>query len=404
MRRFLILCRKLFTAHSPRLKFFRALRAAAVCLAAIFALAAVQSCRTVNCDRCGGKSGEDSEVKLDTIYVVEFKQGFKLSSKVNGNKQSFLKSCFYPRINEFYTEDGIQYTITVVEDYSNRSVSDGQSRFLQLIEARDKGKLREESTTYHLKDTSVIRRITMSSDPDVPPVEVPVRIENCLCCKRDRNCIREKTGFIDKMEFRAVGGYRLGTLDGVYYPNQSGGVFYEKETFGFGRGGTDFTVGAEISTLWIADGLIDGIFSIPEENHFYLGLMLGVWPVDGSVFVPVSLHPRYTFARDVADRANGLCDAWYVFGDIGVPFDPTFALPVLCDRGKCEGTFSYLWGLGVGRDWWMTRCFDFSVDLGFRSTRLPLPKNEFCMECSGSGDAYPFRTSHQLFLRFGYTW
>jgi hypothetical protein len=201
-----------------------------------------------------------------------------------------------------------------------------------------------------------------------------------------------------------MSGYRFNANESISYPGPDGGTTYKKQTLGFDRGGTDITLGLETAFMWDATSLVDGIFTIPKRHKFHLGPMIGLWPVDGSIFVPISLHPRYTFWYDETDPSSCQCDAWYVFGDLGVPIDPTLNLPVICKSGNCSDLYAYFWGFGIGRDWWLNRCTDFSIDFGFRMSNTPLPSNTFCEECTNTVNKYPFREIGQVFLRFGITW
>lgn len=243
----------------------------------------------------------------------------------------------------------------------------------------------------------VINRITIFSDPDVPPKDTVLQCEDCITCWRDRNCIGESTGFIDKIELRGMAGYRLNANQSIHYPGPSGGTTYKKETFSFERGGTDITVGFEASGLFQIDYLSNG------RDNFHLGIMTGIWPVDGSTFIPLAIHPRYTF-DDVPDHLNCDCNAWYIFGDLGIVLDPTGEVPLYCNEDCNETILSSFWDIGIGYDMWLTKCMDFSIDVGFRRTQLPLPANEECEECSGVNGKYPVRLSNQIFLRLGLTW
>jgi hypothetical protein len=87
----------------------------------------------------------------------------------------------------------------------------------------------------------------------------------------------------------------------------------EKEVFGFGEGGTMITTGFEASFL-------PSILTVNDKHRFHLGAMTGYWPVDGGHFIPLSVHPRFTF-NDITNPLFGNCNALYLFGDLGTAYD-----------------------------------------------------------------------------------
>lgn len=368
------------------------------------------SCRHIDCPRYQEDMG--SQLAKDTVplYNVEFKSYMNINSKIYGSHYRInnIKSYIEPKLDK--RKDGTPILIIYEIEYKNAEmIYDFKSNeFIEDI--RDyKHEILLESISYescqngfvNISEIDEIVRMTSMSDPLKPPKEIDIIqcLPDCECCPRDRECIRDYTGFVDKIELRLMGGYRPGAEKGVFYPGDIGGTFYEKETFGFDRGGTDFISGLELSFFWNANYIPKSLGfdkETFERNNFALGVMTGIWPVDGSIFIPLSFHPRYTFNYDVADRKNCECDAWYVFGDFGVPIDPTGNVPIYCENGICKGQFAYFYGFGFGRDWWISRCSDFSIDIGYRRTKTPLPK----FDCCGN----PFRISDNIFIRFGITW
>ena len=238
----------------------------------------------------------------------------------------------------------------------------------------------EGSQAITVPETAVLR-ITRVSDTKTPPE--PVKLD-CRCI----NCETARDGAlgIDKIELRAMGGYR-GEQTAVLYPDANGGTLYEPETFGTGRGGTNITVGAEAALLW-------RIMRFNGTDAFHLGVLGGLWPVDGSTFIPVSLHPRVTF-NDRPDPYGCGCNAWYLFGDLGITFDGTTGAPIASDRR--------IWaGLGIGYEIPLSRELDLGADLFIRRTWLPLPPLECCPDIPAD-ERNPVRISNVFGLRVGVT-
>lgn len=366
------------------------------------------SCATVDCPRCEDNANiTQNIIRLDSIYIVEFKDGKQ--SKIENRVVNTIKSCTRPVLEK--NDDGT-YFFTLVEinkKNSNKLAPFHTDYKFKRISDEDYIKLTNDyvnrySNRFLLNDLSEIKIISMAADVDIPPSVINIDPGKfCVCCLRDRECISEKTIF-DKIELRAMGGYRLNANESILYPGENGGTVYNKEAFGFERGGTDFIVGLESAFLWDITGFARKIVNIPRRNRLHIGPMIGVWPVDESIFIPVSLHPRYTFSYDETDPVRDQCNAWYVFGDLGIPIDPTMNVPIMCDGGNCNDLMAYFYGFGVGRDWWMNRCMDFSVDMGFRVTNTPLPAYEECEKCTGHNNQHPYRKIGQIYIRFGLTW
>ncbi|MDH7516715.1 MAG: hypothetical protein QHI48_12675 [Bacteroidota bacterium] len=226
-----------------------------------------------------------------------------------------------------------------------------------------------------------VLRITRVSDTKTPPSPV---IVDCRCV----NCTSARDGLLgaDKLELRAMGGYR-GKQTAVFYPDAAGGRLYEPETFGFERGGTTFTVGVEAAPMWT-------LFRFNGTDAFHLGILTGVWPVDGSVFIPLSLHPRVTF-NDRPDPYGCRCSAWYIFGDVGVTFDFTTRSPIARDRRVFAGA-------GVGYEFPLSRGTDFAIDIFARRVYLPLPAVECCPDIPPD-QRNPVRISNVVGIRLGVT-
>lgn len=228
-----------------------------------------------------------------------------------------------------------------------------------------------------------VRRVTSVSDPRIPP---RILRPEMACV----NCERQRTGwwFFDKVELRAMGGHR-GKQSAVLYPNDAGGTLYEPETFGFGRGGTTITVGAEAAVLW-------DVLRLNERDVLHLGALTGVWPADGSVFIPASFHPRLTF-NNRPDPYGCSCNAWYVFGDAGLALDGQSGAPL---SPLFEKRFFY--GAGIGYEWVASKSADLAIDMFYRRIRLPLPSID-CCPGTPTDLRNPIRASHVIGLRIGLT-
>ncbi|MBL0174166.1 MAG: hypothetical protein IPP94_02690 [Ignavibacteria bacterium] len=241
--------------------------------------------------------------------------------------------------------------------------------------------------TYIIPEDQV-QRITRVSDTKTPPE--PVRPE-CTCV----SCASARDGAlgIGKLELRAMGAWR-GEQSPVFYPDAQGGVLYEPETFSTGRGGTKITAGAELAALWPVLSFGETGPRRVKTDNLHLGLLTGVWPVDGSVFIPLSFHPRLTFNNHPDPYGCG-CNAWYVFGDVGITFDGTTNAPIEKDK-------RVFIGLGIGYEIPLSNETDLGVDFFVRRTWLPLPEITCCPDVP-EGDRNPVRISNVLGLRLGVT-
>ncbi len=180
-----------------------------------------------------------------------------------------------------------------------------------------------------------VKRITYVSDPISPPEEVATADLNMLegCCSK-----RDGVLFFDKVELRGMIGYR-GSDDEVVYPGQPDPTVYKSEFFGFGRGGSSMILGFELSGLWNA-------YFLDESGKFQLGIITGIWPFDGSAFVPAGLHARYTF-NNYPSRYSRNCNSWYLYGMLGLPLDFQTEAPSF---GNSLDFQRYFYGVGIGHD------------------------------------------------------
>jgi hypothetical protein len=238
-------------------------------------------------------------------------------------------------------------------------------------------------------DTTWVKRIVSTSDADVPPIAVSyMSLVGHKLCNRYRNPF--------KIEIRGMVGLRNLDKEGLYVPVYNGGTLYTKEFVGFGLGGTNMTLGAEVA-------LLPRISKIGKRSALHIGLLTGYWPVDGGSFIPLSIHPRFTL-NDQSSPLFNSCNAWYLFGDLGTAIDAGGRVPLFANN-KFTSTF---WGGGIGFDKWLTKRSDVSVDLGYRLTNMALPINDALKQCLidaglSSDISYPYRSAGQVFLRLGFT-
>lgn len=244
-------------------------------------------------------------------------------------------------------------------------------------------------------DTSHVIRIVTTSDADLPPRTISyTELSKLSLCNRFRKPI--------KFELRGMLGSRPWSNDGLFYPGDNGGTYFERnkqinQVLGFEEGGTNLILGAEAA-------IIPRIKTYNYKHALGLGLLTGFWPVDGGLFIPIAIHPRFTF-NEFSSPLWGKCNAWYLFGDIGTAFDASGDVELIRDNWFS----SWFIGAGAGIDLWKAKGHDLSFDLGYRYTSLGLPVNsdlEQCLTNSGveNPQAYYSRNVGQVFVRFGFTW
>jgi len=245
---------------------------------------------------------------------------------------------------------------------------------------------KEEPPIYEIPVTRV-KRVTYVSDPLQPPVEISkdnlAPIEGC-CRYRDGWWI------FDKFEIKAAVGYR-GSKDSVVYPTPSGEEVYHSSFFGFDRGGSSMVLGLELDGLW-------NLTFLDDTKRLQGGFILGAWPVDESVFIPLGINIRYTF-NQFPEPYSDNCNSWYFYGNAGLPFDFQTGAPIIGNAWEYQRFFA---GLGIGYDIALSCTVDLSIDLGYRYMNLPLPEITCCPDIPAE-ERYPFRASNVLLLRAGLT-
>jgi hypothetical protein len=237
-------------------------------------------------------------------------------------------------------------------------------------------------------DKSDVDTIINTGDSDFPPSINLGPPDSIRLCNRFRQPV--------KFELRGMFGVRDFYKDGKPIPGY--GSSLHKKILGFGGGGTNLVIGAEAAVL-------PRIARVGLRNSFNLGLMTGFWPVDSGLFVPFAIHPKFTF-NEFTSPLWGQCNAFNVFGDLGVAYDVSGKVDFLNQNNL---PYSWFYDIGAGIDLWRSRNLDLSFDLGYRRTNLALPISQDYQECvDNNGNVikvtgFPVRSIGQVFLRFGLT-
>lgn len=241
-------------------------------------------------------------------------------------------------------------------------------------------------------DSLDIKRITRTSDADVYP-EVN-NVKKLMDENKLKLCRRFRTGL--KTEIRFMTGFR--SFKPSYYDPIPGDILLAKKLLGFRQEGTKITIGPEVAFL-------PAILTFQNKNRLNLGIMSGYWPVDGGNFIPLAIHPRFTF-NDITNPLLRNCNAYYLFGDLGTAYDVTGKF----DKFWSKKLNSWFWDMGAGIDLWVTRKIDVSFDIGYRRTTLALPsitENSDWLTCIQNHQIawpnYPRRMAGECFIRIGVT-
>lgn len=321
------------------------------------------SCTTPKCVLCNSDR--------NVLYQVEMKAG---TPNVNG--KNILKTFFAP----------------VPMEMGNKKVD----LYVVDCEGKEPYKMQQPELEDFIKrniykiDTSYVERIVTTSDADFPPSVVTfTQLDSFKLCNRFRKPL--------KVEVRAMTGVRNFDRTGTYFPGYNGGIFYPKKVLGFGEGGTNVVVGAEAA-------LLPRIQNVGSRNAFNLGVMTGFWPVDAGMFIPIALHPRFTF-NEFSAPLWGSCNAYYLFADLGTAFDASGDVPLWANKKLT----SWFWDVGAGIDLWQSKNHDLSIDAGYRQTHFSMPFNADYQQCLHEAglehvSGYPARMAGQIFIRLGFTW
>ena len=340
----------------------------------------IQSCSTVDCPdsrkiiRSGAPKPAKWNVELRTPVQDKF-----TSSKQTLSIRTDSKPVYVPLLPQRYS-DCDQFQNILNANYHKNFVRDSSGEFengkFLVFSVDDK----EGSSPYEIEAGNV-RNITSTADPLQPP---KVFMPDVPCPR----CLRFRNGcwIFDKLELRATVGYR-GSINTLVYPTPTGSITYQPQNpLSFAINGSSLLVGFEIVPML-------SLPFIDKTERFQLGFMTGIIPTDGSLFIPLTIHPRYTF-NQFPDPFIDNCSSLYVFADVGIPFDFSSKAPVPGSR--------YFYGLGIGYDMPINCKTDFSLDIGYRAMNLPL-EQIICCPNIPDDEKNPYRLSRYLFLQAGLT-
>jgi hypothetical protein len=332
-----------------------------VALSAFF----ISSCSTSKCTLC--------DIDNRTVYNIEMKEG------VGNQKKENILSYFPPVPIE---AAGKKVRVYLVD-------CNGKEPY-RLSKGKDLQQFVKENLI--VVDSLDIKRITRSSDADIYP-EIN-NVKKLMDENKLKLCRRFRTGF--KTEIRFMTGFR--SFNPTTYEPIPGDIPLEKKTLGFGQEGTKITIGPEVAFL-------PAILTVKNKHRLNLGLLSGYWPVDGGNYIPIAIHPRFTF-NDITNPLEGNCNAYYLFGDLGTAYDVSGKF----DKFWSNKLNSWFFDLGAGVDLWVTRKMDVSFDIGYRLTTLALPsltENSDWADCIENHNVawtdYPRRRAGDFFIRIGVT-
>lgn len=329
-------------------------------VAAAILAALLSSCASTDCATCIDPKPADDSTESRPVYNVELRDGEYIASQCGAPTQ--LLSLH-----------------SVMPPDSLPAVDDRGPLMRIRLWCDDKG-----ANVEYLIPYSRVKRVTNTANPLIPPVVYEPKLP-CICCERER----KGWWIFDKVEARLSAGYRPTAADITYLSPDGTQTTYTSSLFSTGRGGSNIVAGAEFAGLW----------SLDRTDKMQLGVLAGVWPVDGSVFIPVAAHGRYTFTPH-PDPYQPQCDTWYAYADAGLPLEFSSGASIF---GPSFERQRYFWGLGFGRDFAVSKDMDFSIDLGLRQMNLPLPEIECCPDVS-QDYRNPFRLSTMFMFRVGLTW
>jgi hypothetical protein len=325
----------------------------------------ISSCSTSKCTFC--------DIDNRTVYHIELKEGNNLEKKEN--------------ILSFFPPVPVKAAGKKVQVY----LVDCNGKEPYRLE---KGKELQQFVKENLRivDSLDIKRITRTSDADIyPEVET---VKKQMDQNKIKLCRRFRSGL--KTEIRFMTGFR--SFQNSTYEAIPGDLPIEKKLLGFGQEGTKITIGPEVAFL-------PAIFTINDKHRLNLGIMSGYWPVDGGNFIPIAVHPRFTF-NDITNPLLRNCNAFYLFGDLGTAYDVTGKF----DKFWSNKLNSWFFDLGAGIDFGITRKMDLSFDAGYRLTTLALPsltENSDWLNCiqnhNVAWSGYPRRRAGEFFIRIGVT-
>jgi hypothetical protein len=324
------------------------------------------SCSTTKCTLC--------DIDNQTIYHVELNEG-KTTSQ---SKTGFVT--YFPPIPLEAARKKVNLYLVDCDGKEPYRIPKGE-RLQQFVK-----------DNLVIVDSLDIKRISRTSDADINPEVYTVQRlidENALSL-----CERVRSPF--KTELRAMIGFR--SFSPTTYQAIPGDDPIEKKVLGFGPEGTMLAIGPEVAFL-------PSVATFNNKHRLNIGLMTGYWPVDGGNYIPLAIHPRFTF-NDITNPLWGNCNAVYLFGDLGTAYD----LSAPADKFWSNKLNSFFWDLGAGYDLKISKSADLSFDFGYRQATLALPSliesSEWaeCIENHGiPWSGYPRRRTGQFFIRIGIT-
>lgn len=337
----------------------------------------LSSCSIFECSEC--EKAQKQEAKKNAIYNVVLTRA--VDDPYSGKrKQSFLTNV-RPILIPVVGTDCSEYDSLNIQGFVNVSQLNKLDAILKICLIPCSGGQKGEELRVSTKD---VLEITSIGEPQkITPRDTVIDPPEVRCDRR-----RDGLWVFDKVELRAMFGNRalFKKINGVFYADANGGTTYNPSALNFDRGGSDFLLGIESAWSWNAK-------FIDKKDHVQLGVFLGLWPVDGSLFIPLGLHIRYTDNPKPCNYSEH-CGSWYYFGDAGIPLDFNTKAPIFSKR--------YFIDAGIGYDFNVSKSMDFSVDLGLRNMNLPLPQIVCCPDIPDD-QKNPYRNSTSLFLRFGIT-
>jgi hypothetical protein len=339
-------------------------------LAVLVIACCFDSCAPTKCVLC--------DFDNTTVYQVKF----KADAKTKIGKEKILTN-YYPVTIQRSKKKSELYVIDCEKKVSGQT-KEWKDPYLL------KGKELEDFIKQNLViiDKSTVDTIIDTGDSDFAPTVNIGKPDSIKLCNRFRQGL--------KFELKGMVGLRDLKKDGAPIPGY--GSELDKKILGFGGGGTNLVVGVETA-------LMPRIARLGFRNSLNLGLMTGFWPVDSGMFIPIAIHPRITF-NEFTSPLWGQCNAFNVFGDIGVAYDASGKVKFLNDKNL---PYSWFYDIGAGIDLWRSRNMDLSFDIGYRRTNLALPISEKYKECIDNNGktvevtGFPIRSIGQLFFRFGLT-
>lgn len=205
--------------------------------------------------------------------------------------------------------------------------------------------------------STTISRITYFSNPLYPATIIPwdsIPYQPAEYCECDRTS-RESTYLSAHANLNYRGSHTYTV------PTPTGNVIYNTRGIGnFDENGTNGAL-----ELSLAGGFVLG--------DLRLGLMTGVIPSDGSMFIPVALQGVWDFGNAARLMILGHCPNAYL--NVGIPLDFETGAPMFANDLRRQRKF-LSGGLGFERA--MSDGMNFSFRLGAEWLTIPMDEIECC--------------------------